>query len=107
MNNEEMKKAVWTIVIAGGNIIDDQKKVLSLPEKYFEVGDKTKLKIYLEQAARIMGEVVRKMRDENKKTVDEAILEFFENLDDLNNFCKEIDNLNKLKARRNGNKKEY
>lgn len=95
MNNEEMKKAVWTIVMAGGNIIDDQKNVLSLPEKYFKVGDKAKLKICLEQAECIMGNVVGKMRDENKKTVDDAILEFFENLDNLNNSDVIINGKNK------------
>lgn len=76
MNNEEMKKSVWTLSLADGTIKAALEDVLSLPEKYFEEGDKTKLKIYLEQTTYIMDKAMAKMDEENHKVVGEALLEF-------------------------------
>lgn len=85
---EKMQKAVWIIAMAEAKVTGGQKDVLSLPEKYFEAGDKAKLKIYLEQTAHIMDQAIRKMNKENCKVVQEVLGEFYLHMDNADNLVE-------------------
>lgn len=91
MNNKELKEAVWTLTLAKATIKKGTEDVLSLQEKYFEVDDKTKLKIYLEQITYIMDKVMGKMNEENRKVVQEALLEFCLSMEKLGEMVVIID----------------
>lgn len=91
MNNEEMKEAVWTLTLAKATIKKGMEDVLSLQEKYFEVGDKTKLRIYREQIEYIMDKAMAKMDEENHKVVQEALLEFCLSMEKLGEMVVIID----------------